>query len=147
MMSKGNIQVDIHHLGGYGDLATCESHQDDHQSLERWKEYAGVCKHHGTPVIAQICHPGRQSPRGAGERGLLEKAIAPSAVPLDVGNGLAATIVRDLVFGTPQAMSPADIDHVITQFVNCARILAQCGFDGVEIHAAHGYLLCKFYVF
>ncbi|KAL5360787.1 hypothetical protein BJX96DRAFT_165427 [Aspergillus floccosus] len=127
--------------GGYGDMATCEYHLDDRQSLERWKEYADACKQHGTPAIAQICHPGRQSPRGAGERGLFEKAIAPSAVPLHVGNGLAATIVRDIVFGTPKAMSHADIDHVITRFVNCARVLAECGFDGVEIHAAHGYLL------
>lgn len=141
-MCKGNVQVDVNHLGGYGDLATRE-YQEDRQSLEAWKQYANACQQHGTPAIAQICHPGRQSPRGAGERGLLGKAIAPSEVPLNIGRGLAAHVVRDIVFGTPKAMSHSDIDRVICQFVNCARILALCGFSGIEIHAAHGYLLCK----
>jgi hypothetical protein len=40
-------------------------------------------------------------------------------------------------------MTHFDINRVIAQFVNCARLLAQCGFSGVEIHAAHGYLLCE----
>jgi len=118
--------------------------KDERQSLELWKKYADTCQQHGTPAIAQICHPGRQSPRGAGERGLFGKAIAPSEVPLHIGNGLAPTIVGNIVFGMPKAMSHADIDHVIAQFVNCARVLAQCGFGGIEIHAAHGYLLCTF---
>ncbi|BCR84840.1 uncharacterized protein ACHE_20298S [Aspergillus chevalieri] len=125
--------------GGWGALLT-----DERQSLELWKKYADTCQQHGTPAIAQICHPGRQSPRGAGERGLFGKAIAPSEVPLHIGNGLAPTIVRNIVFGMPKAMSHADIDHVIAQFVNCARVLAQCGFGGIEIHAAHGYLLSQF---
>ncbi|KAJ5106725.1 hypothetical protein N7456_003400 [Penicillium angulare] len=103
-----------------------------------------TCQENGTPAIAQICHSGRQSPRGAGERGLFGKTIAPSAVPLNIGNGFIATFIRDLVFGTPKAMSQSDIDCVITQFVDCARILAQCGFSGIEIHAAHGYLLSQF---
>lgn len=134
--------MDVRHLGGYGDLATRE-YREERQALNAWKQYASACQQHGTPAIAQICHPGRQSPRGAGERGLFGKAIAPSEVPLYMGNGLAANVVRDIIFGTPKAMSNSDIDHVISQFVNCARILAQCGFSGIEIHAAHGYLLCK----
>ncbi|KAJ5812389.1 hypothetical protein N7474_008690 [Penicillium riverlandense] len=140
----GNVQVDVRHLGGYGDLVTREYREDERQSLDAWKKYADTCQQHGTPAIAQICHPGRQSPRGAGERGLFRKPIAPSEVPLHIGSGLAATVVRDIVFGVPKAMSHADIDHVISQFVNCARILAQCGFSGIEIHAAHGYLLSQF---
>ncbi|KAL4807986.1 hypothetical protein BDV18DRAFT_134085 [Aspergillus unguis] len=139
----GNIQVDVRHLGGYGDLAT-RGHQEESQSLDAWKQYANACQQHGTPAIPQICHPGRQSPRGAGERGLFGKPIAPSEVPLYIGSGLTASVVREIVFGTPKAMSRSDIDLVISQFVNCARILAQCGFSGIEIHAAHGYLLSQF---
>lgn len=40
-------------------------------------------------------------------------------------------------------MTLSDINRVIAQFVTCARVLAQCGFSGIEIHAAHGYLLCE----
>ncbi|KAL1859214.1 hypothetical protein Plec18170_002330 [Paecilomyces lecythidis] len=140
----GNIQVDVRHLGGYGDLAIREYQEDDFQPLDAWKQYADICQQHGTPAIAQICHPGRQSPRGAGERGFFERTIAPSEIPLDAGNGVVATIFRNIAFGVPKAMSNSDIERVITQFVNCARLLAQCGFGGIEIHAAHGYLLSQF---
>ncbi|KAL2820280.1 hypothetical protein BJX63DRAFT_418412 [Aspergillus granulosus] len=139
----GNVQVDVRHLGGYGDLATREYQADERESLDAWKQYADICQQHGTPAIAQICHPGRQSPRGAGERGLFGQAIAPSEIPLHIGNGVAASIVRNIVFGWPKAMSQHDIDHVVSQFVNCARVLSQCGFGGIELHAAHGYLLYK----
>jgi 2,4-dienoyl-CoA reductase-like NADH-dependent reductase (Old Yellow Enzyme family) len=139
----GNVQVDVRHLGSYGDLATREYGEDEHSALQTWSQYAEACQHHGTPAMAQICHPGRQSPRGAGERGIFGKTIAPSEISLHIGNGLAATLIRNLVFGVPTAMSYADIDQVIAQFVNCARTLADCGFSGIEIHAAHGYLLCK----
>ncbi|OJJ03847.1 hypothetical protein ASPVEDRAFT_85271 [Aspergillus versicolor CBS 583.65] len=140
----GNVQVDVRNLGSYGDLATREYGEDEHRVLQTWRQYADACQHHGTPAMAQICHPGRQSPRGAGERGIFGKTIAPSEISLHIGNGLAATLIRKLVFGVPTAMSYADIDHVIAQFVNCARTLADCGFSGIEIHAAHGYLLSQF---
>ncbi|KAF3397377.1 hypothetical protein DPV78_007989 [Talaromyces pinophilus] len=142
----GNIQVDPRHLGGRDDLATCEYQEDEQESLNAWKKYANACQQNGTPAIAQICHPGRQSPRGAGERGVFEKSIAPSEIPLHIGDGFAATIIRNIAFGVPQAMTQADIDRVIVQFVDCARILAKCGFSGIEIHAAHGYLLCEFFI-
>ncbi|KAL3440538.1 hypothetical protein BJX65DRAFT_290272 [Aspergillus insuetus] len=140
----GNIQVDVQHLGGYGDLATRSYQADGYQSLDPWKQYAEACQEHGTPAIAQICHPGRQSPRGAGERGFIGQTIAPSAIPLNIGDGFAASIVRNIVFGCPRAMSKSDIGHVVGQFVSCARVLARCGFSGIEIHAAHGYLLSQF---
>ncbi|KAF3388441.1 hypothetical protein F1880_003715 [Penicillium rolfsii] len=140
----GNVQIDVRHLGGNGDLATREYQGDEQDSLNAWRTYAKTCQQNGTPAIAQICHPGRQSPRGTGDRGILEKSIAPSEIPLHIGNGLVATIVRNIAFGVPQAMTSFDIDRVIAQFVNCARTMAQCGFSGIEIHAAHGYLLSQF---
>lgn len=68
---------------------------------------------HGAPTIAQICHPGRQSPRSAGEWGFFGKAIGPSKIPLDIGNVLVAAIVRNIVFGVPKAMSRSDIAHIL----------------------------------
>ncbi|CAG8882973.1 unnamed protein product [Penicillium egyptiacum] len=118
MMWEGNIQVDVRHLGGYGDLATREYQEDEWQSFYAWKQYADTCQQHGTPAVAQICHPGRQSPRGAGERGFFGKAIAPSEIPLDIGNGWVAAIVKNMVFGVPKAMSRSDIGRVIAQFSN-----------------------------
>ncbi|KJK66066.1 OYElike2FMN [Aspergillus parasiticus SU-1] len=139
----GNIQVDPRNLGNYYDLATRESAPREDQ-LNAWKQYAAACQEQGTPAIAQICHPGRQSPRGAGERGIFGTPIAPSPVPLKIGEGCAATILRNIAFGVPKEMTVSDIKQVVQQFVNSARFLAECGFAGVELHAAHGYLLSQF---
>jgi 2,4-dienoyl-CoA reductase-like NADH-dependent reductase (Old Yellow Enzyme family) len=46
-----------------------------------------------------------------------------------------------LVFGTPREMFPADIERVVSQFVSAAQMMADSGFSGVQLHAAHGYLL------
>jgi 2,4-dienoyl-CoA reductase-like NADH-dependent reductase (Old Yellow Enzyme family) len=137
IVRKGNGQVDPRHLGGHDDLTTWEYQEDEQESLN-------ACQQNGTPAIAQICHPGRQSPRGASERDIFEKPIAPSEVPLKIGDGCAVTIVRNMVFSVPQAMTQVDIDRVIVQFIGYARVLAKCGFSGIEIYVAHGYLYVSF---
>ena len=74
----------------------------------------------------------------------MEKNIAPSAVPLNFGPGYMANMFRALLFGTPREMTVGDIDDVVEKFVVAAKVAKEAGFKGVEIHAAHGYLLGKF---
>ena len=71
-----------------------------------------------------------------GKRGFLAKTIAPSAVPLSLGDGCIANVSRALVFGTPQAMTLDHIDNLVAQFTRAAKLAVEAGFDGVEIHAA-----------
>ncbi|RKL38514.1 hypothetical protein BFJ72_g7324 [Fusarium proliferatum] len=87
---------------------------------------------------------GRQSPIGAGKRSIFSKTIAPSAIPINLGDNAVAKLIRMLVFGTPRAMTRHDIDVIIAQFTEAARLAYQAGFQGVEIHAAHGFLLSQF---
>ncbi|KAL2162898.1 hypothetical protein VTH06DRAFT_6734 [Thermothelomyces fergusii] len=96
------------------------------------------------PLDSILNHPGRQSPRGCGTRPLWAAAAAPSAVPVSLGAGLVARLVRALVFGTPRAMGRDEVAAVAAQFARAARVCAEAGFDGVEIHAAHGFLLSQF---
>jgi 2,4-dienoyl-CoA reductase-like NADH-dependent reductase (Old Yellow Enzyme family) len=63
------------------------------------------------------------------------KTIAPSAVPLNIGDSWIASVARSLIFGTPKAMTGDQIENVIAQFTRAARLAFQAGFDGVEIHA------------
>lgn len=80
-------------------------------------------------------HPGRQSPIGAGKKCVLSKNIAPSAIPLSLGDNALAWVVGSIMFGTPQQMTPAQIDDVIARFARAASLASRAGFHGVEIHA------------
>ena len=90
-------------------------------------------------ICAQIGHSG---PKGSTQLGWQE-----SDAPLETGNWpvMAASDVpwspRNQM---PRPMDRADMDMVRDQFVASAEMAARCGFDMLEIHAAHGYLLSSF---
>jgi 2,4-dienoyl-CoA reductase-like NADH-dependent reductase (Old Yellow Enzyme family) len=139
---KGNVQVDVDHLGNFKDPAVQTDH--DAKSSKLWKSYAKASQKHGTPTIVQIAHPGRQSLRGAGRRGLFTPTIAPSAIPLRIGTNFLDSVITSLAFPKPREMDQKDINTVIRLFVDSARFIAESGFSGIELHAAHGYLLGEF---
>ncbi|KXH26183.1 NADH:flavin oxidoreductase/NADH oxidase [Colletotrichum simmondsii] len=143
LVLTGNVEVDQKYLGSPKDIAYNDSIPYERQ-LDAWKAWAKVCNKNGTPTIVQVNHPGRQSPLGAGKRGFFEKAIAPSAIPLNFGQGLIARLISSLVFGTPRQMTVADIKDVVRRFARTAKLASDAGFAGMEIHGAHGYLLAQF---
>ncbi|KAH8705253.1 FMN binding oxidoreductase [Talaromyces proteolyticus] len=142
MILTGNVQVDVAFLGTSKDNTVNPNHKEE--LIRTWKSWAAACKQEGTPAIMQINHPGRQSPLGAGTKGIFTKNLAPSPVAINLGPGVVAKVASSLVFGCPREMTQADIDNVIQQFVYTSRLAAETGFQGVEIHAAHGYLLAQF---
>lgn len=141
MIMPGNVQIDPAHLGGPKDLTIDYSRVQDASYVDAWKKFASASQNQGAPTVIQLCHPGRQSPVGAGNRGFFAKALAPSEVPLSFGPGVLATLLRKLVFGSPKAMSTEEINEVIDQFVKASVHIYNSGFKGIELHGAHGYLL------
>jgi 2,4-dienoyl-CoA reductase-like NADH-dependent reductase (Old Yellow Enzyme family) len=123
-------------LGDPGDIAVDIS-LPEVRTLAAFKAWAATCSRNGTKAVVQICHPGRQI-------AFKKEKIAPSAIPMDFGNALVPRLLNTLVFGTPRAMTADEIQTVISQFANAARLMAAAGFSGVELHAAHGYLLAQF---
>lgn len=105
---------------------------DDKAPLEPFRRLAGAAKNSGSLVWMQINHPGRQVM--ANMPGV---AWAPSALAVNVGRNTK-------LFAHPVAMTAQQISETIDRFVLTAHRAEQSGFDGVEVHAAHGYLLSQF---
>ncbi|WP_335955394.1 NADH:flavin oxidoreductase/NADH oxidase family protein [Acinetobacter guillouiae] len=103
----------------------------DEQFLQANKLWAQAAQANGSKIIMQINHPGRVAVLP-----LLKKPIAPSAVGLDLP---AMNIIR-----MPRAMTEAEILEQIKRFATTAALAVKAGFDGVQVHAAHGYLLSQF---
>ncbi len=127
LLITGNVMVDSRALTGPATIAL-----EAGTPLAPFKAWAQSAKQHGARIWMQINHPGRQVM--ANMDGL---AWAPSAVALDLGK-------HSKLFAQPVAMTATDIDEVIRRFADTAHAAEQAGFDGVQIHAAHGYLLSQF---
>ena len=127
LILTGNVMIDARALTGPGGIVL-----EARTPLEPFKRWAQVAKSGGAQVWMQINHPGRQVQASMG--GL---AWAPSAVSLQLGP-------HSHRFVTPKAMSEADIEETIRRFGDSAAQAELAGFHGVEIHAAHGYLLSQF---
>ncbi|KAF2751001.1 FMN binding oxidoreductase [Sporormia fimetaria CBS 119925] len=138
----GNADVSTMYRGSTQNLVIPP--KIDAAALDSWKQYAHAIQREGTPGIIQLVHPGRQSPAGQGDRSFFSKAIAPSAIPLNFGPGVLNSLVTSLVFGSPREMTVQEIETVIAEFTHAAKLISDAGFKGIEIHAAHGYLLSQF---
>jgi 2,4-dienoyl-CoA reductase-like NADH-dependent reductase (Old Yellow Enzyme family) len=127
LIITGNVMVDGRALTGPGGIVL-----EAGTPLAPFSAWAQAARSQGAQVWMQINHPGRQVMAAMG--GL---AWAPSAVALDLGK-------HSKLFAAPQAMTPADIQATITRFADTAVAAERAGFSGVEIHAAHGYLISQF---
>ncbi len=127
LIITGNVMIDSRAMTGPGGVVL-----EDDRHLDKFKKWAQISKSKGAQVWLQINHPGRQMMANLGQ-----KTWAPSAIALDLGN-------MSKHFNTPYAMTKDVIHDVIQRFVRTSQFAEQAGFTGVEIHAAHGYLLSQF---
>lgn len=128
LLLSGNVQIDGDHLERPGNvIIDGEPSEAMQRALGRW---AAAGTRSGNHFWAQISHAGRQC-----QKIVNPQPKAPSAVKLGLPGGQ---------FGEPQPMSEEDIEAVITGFARCAKVVIDAGFTGVQLHAAHGYLLSQF---
>lgn len=127
LLLTGNVMVDHLAMTGPGGVALEQS-----TPLAGFKDWAKASKAGGSQVWMQINHPGRQVYAGMGG-----KALSASDIPLDLGK-------HSKLFSQPKAASEAEIEDVIERFKVTAMRAVEAGFDGVQIHAAHGYLISQF---
>ncbi len=125
LLITGNVMVDHEHRGEAGNVAV-----EDERHLDALRAWADSTKGTDARLWMQINHPGRQSPRNVNPA-----PVAPSPVPLQMPGG---------VFVKPRALEEAEILDIIQRFATTAAVAKQAGFDGVQIHGAHGYLVSQF---
>jgi 2,4-dienoyl-CoA reductase-like NADH-dependent reductase (Old Yellow Enzyme family) len=109
--------------------------------VDSWRPIAKFIKEHGAVPGIQLAHAGRKASTAVpwrGGKGLLPAEggwtpVAPSAVKFDES------------YIMPKELSIAEIDRVVADFVKAAQRALDAGFQVIEIHSAHGYLLHEFY--
>lgn len=115
----------IHPAGIASPFQTGVDRDDRIDGLNRITE---VVHHYPSRIFLQLSHAGRQTtPKICGCT-----PLAPSAV------------YEPTFKVMPKEMSPEDIRGVVDDFIQASRRAAQSGFDGVQLHCAHGYLLSSF---
>ena len=127
LIITGNVMVDGRALTGPATLVL-----EADTPLEPFQRWAQAARRHGAQAWMQINHPGRQVMANMGGQ-----AWAPSAIALDMGK-------HSKLFARPVAMTEADIADVVARFAATAQAAERAGFTGVQIHAAHGYLISQF---
>ncbi|KAL9379721.1 hypothetical protein Peur_028203 [Populus x canadensis] len=110
------------------------------EQVEAWKPIVDAVHAKGGIFFCQIWHVGRVSnrdfqPNGQAPISCTDKPLAPQ---------LRANGIDAVEFTTPRRLRTDEIPHVVNDFRIAARNAMEAGFDGVEIHGAHGYLIDQF---
>lgn len=101
----------------------------DDSMIEGNRKLTEAVHKYGTKIFCQLYHPGRQISH-FGNGGV--QPISPSAIK--------DPVTMDL----PRTMTKEDIDTIVKAFGDAARRAKEAGFDGVELHCGHGYLVAQF---
>ncbi len=128
LLLTGNVQVDWGNLERPGNVVIDrEPDAAMRAALTRW---SAAAKSRGAALWMQISHGGRQTPIRVNKH-----PKAPSAIALPIPGRM---------WGDPIALTEAEIEDLIVRFARAARVARETGFDGVQIHGAHGYLISQF---
>ncbi|CEL53995.1 Artemisinic aldehyde Delta(11(13)) reductase OS=Artemisia annua GN=DBR2 PE=1 SV=1 [Rhizoctonia solani AG-1 IB] len=127
ILVTGNVMVDPEELEAPGNAILYEPHETP-ERIEQFRKMAAAGKAHGSLMIMQVSH-GHQ----------LAVLMGSSAV----GSGASDTQPADRIgsFRKPTVLDKAGIRKVVDQFAYTAEAAYRAGFDGIQLHWAHGYLI------
>jgi 2,4-dienoyl-CoA reductase-like NADH-dependent reductase (Old Yellow Enzyme family) len=136
----GLIIVEATGVSPEGRISPYDAGIWDTKHVEAFKPIVNFCKSSGSAIGIQLAHAGRKASTNApwfGENPLKPgsgawQTVAPSPLPFNES------------YSTPREMNESDIKKVIADFTKGAKNANECGFDVIEIHAAHGYLINEF---
>ncbi len=136
----GLIMVEATGVSPEGRISPYDAGIWNEKQVEAFKPVVEFCKSCGSVMGIQLAHAGRkastnapwlgENPLKPGEGGW--QVLGPSPIPFDEG------------YPVPKEMDENDIKKVVKDFANGAKNADKAGFDVLEIHAAHGYLINEF---
>ena len=127
LLITGNVMISPAALSGPASVVLEEG-----TDLAPFKAWAEAGRLAGGAFWMQINHPGRQVMAALGE-----ETVSASNVAVQIP-GMSKN------FNPPRALTEAEIADLIARFATTAALAEEAGFDGVQIHAAHGYLINQF---
>ncbi|WP_310476737.1 NADH:flavin oxidoreductase/NADH oxidase family protein [Sandarakinorhabdus sp.] len=128
LLLTGNVQIDRGHLERPGNVIVDGPLTAEAKAA--WARWAAASTSGDTQAWVQISHAGRQT-----QKSVNPTPKAPSAVQLALPGGQ---------FGMPVPLTGAEIHDLIARWAHAAAVSREAGFTGVQVHAAHGYLLSQF---
>jgi 2,4-dienoyl-CoA reductase-like NADH-dependent reductase (Old Yellow Enzyme family) len=130
---SGNVMVDPTAMTGPGGVVLEAGTLDDADTREKFETWAKAGQAGGSKFVMQISHPGRQVFANMGTQPVSASA---TKVTLD---GMANKMFTDA-----RAVTEDEIRGLIRRFAETALAAQAAGFDGVQVHGAHGYLVAQF---
>ena len=110
------------------------------EQADGWKLTVDAVHKRGGKIVAQLWHMGRASHTSFHKN---KEIVAPSAIAIPNDQGYDANHNK-VPYEVPRALETSEISGVVAQYKHGAEIAKKAGFDGVEIHAANGYLIDQF---
>jgi N-ethylmaleimide reductase len=124
---------------GFGYYGAPACYTSDHAA--EWKHVVDAVHAKDGKIFLQMWHMGRAAHSSYHQT---NEIVAPSAIPIPAGT-LRDCNQNVVPFETPRALTVDEITVITQDYARCADFAKQAGFDGVEIHAANGYLLDEFF--
>lgn len=133
LLLSGHVMVDLYAIGGPAPMVLDGIVGLNAAQKEAYRTLIAAAQSGGAKFWLQLNHPGRQAHASAGQTVYGPSEIAVKGVPALTG-----------LITTPKSMTTGQIASVIAHFAASASCAEKLGADGVQIHAAHGYLLSSF---
>ena len=128
VLITGNVMVDGSHLERPGNVILDRTLTEAERA--RFRAWAEAASANGCQVWMQLSHSGRQT-----QKRINPRPKSASDVALRIPGGL---------FARPQPLTADEIGQVVDRFAAAAAQAQACGFSGIQVHAAHGYLISQF---
>lgn len=128
VLITGNVMIDGSHLERPGNVILDHQPSDtERAAIRSWAEAGSAA---GCQMWMQLSHPGRQTPKSVNPH-----PRSASDIKLRLPGGQ---------FARPAPLTGDEILMLVERFASAALTARECGFSGVQIHAAHGYLISQF---